>query len=122
MLAPWRDAFSIRLGGEVQALRWLVARAGIYYESSATTANWTDISSPDADKIGLATGLSILLGRFSLDCAYEHIFPREVTTSYSHATLINVIPNGPTGGPVGNGVYRFHFDVVHLGLRIQLPD
>jgi long-subunit fatty acid transport protein len=112
----YQDAYSVRLGVDALLLRWLRARAGVYYETSAVRPEWFDISSPDSDKIGLGVGLSFKVRGLWLDAAYSHIFNSTVTTSASLVTLTNVAPGGPTA-VVGNGTYRFSFDTFLIGIR-----
>jgi long-chain fatty acid transport protein len=118
----YQDAYSARLGLAGQPWKYLTLRAGAFYESSAVRPKWFDLSTPDSNKIGVAAGASIKLWKFYIDLAYEHIFPFAVTVTNSQVTLVNVIPNSPAGGPIGNGHYAWSYDVFHFGVRANFFD
>lgn len=116
---PYRDLVSVRLGLELKPVSWLVLRAGGFVETSGSDPQAIDINAPEGFKIGVTTGVSFQLGRlFSIDAAYAHTFVPPVTVSDSRDTVQNVLVASNTK-TIGNGVYRWSFDMAHLGVRFR---
>ncbi len=116
----YRDVYSARLGAELQPLRWLTARAGAFIETAGSDASDIDLSAPESFKVGVTCGASFALGRyFSIDAAYGHTFITPVTVTNSTLTVPNVLVASNTK-TIGNGVYRFSFDMVHVGVRFRI--
>ena len=71
----WETSVSVRGGAEVKLLRWLDARAGIFFDPSPVpTANLAP-NSPDSNRLGVTTGLGANLPwgiSFDLFYAYVH--------------------------------------------------
>ncbi len=71
-----RDTWSLRLGGERDVVRdRLTLRSGVFYERAAISPRWLSASNFDLDKIGLAGGAHVELGRgawMDLAGGYEH--------------------------------------------------
>jgi long-chain fatty acid transport protein len=92
-----------RLGGQWD---WpalgLCARAGISYDQSASRKDTLAPSAPDANRLGLATGLGYQRGRFTVDLAY--LF----------ALLLPAESAGPNARP--EGTYRTHAHVLSVML------
>jgi long-chain fatty acid transport protein len=95
-----------RLGGEWSWPQWnLVARAGASYDQSASRKDTLAPSAPDANRLGLGTGLGYRHGRFTVDVGYlyAHFFPAEAA--------------GPNAQPAGT--YRTHAHVLAVTVGVQ---
>ena len=119
----FRDAYSVRLGGELKILPFLTGRLGFNVETSATTSRYYDISTPDGLKLMASGGVSVHVWKFWIDAAYAHIFSSPVTITDSKVSLTNLapVPGAPTA-IVGNGKAEFSYDLIHLGLRANFFD
>jgi long-chain fatty acid transport protein len=119
----YKDTYSVRLGGEMKVLPFLVARLGFNVETSATSTAYYDVSTPDALKYMGSAGLSAHIWKFWIDVAYAHIFSGAVQITDSRQALTNLAPvqNAPTA-IVGNGTANFSYDILHFGLRANFFD
>jgi long-subunit fatty acid transport protein len=116
----YRDVVSVRAGGEYVLRPWLMLRAGAFFESKGTSTAYFDITSPEANKVGVALGASARLSRtMYLDVALAHTFFPEVDVSNSELTVRDVVApdNLKT---VGNGTYHMDLSFAHVGLRMEL--
>jgi long-chain fatty acid transport protein len=71
----FQDTWSIRVGGEQTLMAGttpITLRAGASYDTSATTPDATSVLTYDADKLTLALGASVALGRLRLDAVFAH--------------------------------------------------
>lgn len=70
----WDTSVSLRGGAEVAILRWLSARAGLFYDPSPVPAATLAPNSPDSDRLGLTTGLGAdLPWGLSIDLFYAYV-------------------------------------------------
>ena len=97
-----------RLGGQWD---WpqlgLAARAGASYDQSASRKDTLAPSAPDANRVGLATGLGWQRGRYTLDVAY--LF----------ALFLPAESAGPNAMP--EGTYRTHAHVLAITVGARMP-
>jgi|GEM_PF-4791399 len=120
----YRDAFSVRLGGEFKPISYLTARLGVLFESSATTDRRFDLAFADSPKIGAALGASFKVWKLFLDVGYMHLFglPITVKNSLSLITALNPTARGSESAytpQVLDGRYQINYDIIQLGIRIQ---
>ncbi|MFI3282232.1 MAG: outer membrane protein transport protein [Rikenellaceae bacterium] len=68
-----------RIGGQYEALEWLTARAGFYYDESPVQDEYFSPETPSMNKLGYTCGVSIMPCAsnryFSIDLAYAYIAP-----------------------------------------------
>jgi long-subunit fatty acid transport protein len=121
LIKNYRDVVSVRGGAEWAARGWLTARAGAFYESAGSSTAYFDMTAPESGKLGLTAGASARVGRVFVDVAVAHVFVPDVTVADSQNQVNNVLVPANTA-VVGNGVYRFSFDYLHLGLRMHFGE
>jgi long-chain fatty acid transport protein len=85
----------------------LCARAGVSYDQSASTRDTLAPSAPDANRLGLATGLGYRRGRFTVDVAYL----------YAH--FFAATAAGANAQP--EGTYRTRAHVIDIMLGVRAP-
>ncbi len=123
----YQDAWSIRLGGDVDPLAALLPglltlRAGAMYESSAIPNNTLDVSLIDADKFGISAGLELAYMGLHLRAGYQHRFLADVEVTDTLASTI--APLGEIFGyetrtAAANGSYRASFDAVAMAFTVD---
>lgn len=59
----YKDAFIARFGWQHSFFNWLTARAGCYYDVTPVPDQYVTPETPDSDKIGITTGLTLKMGR-----------------------------------------------------------
>jgi long-chain fatty acid transport protein len=69
----WRDAVTVRVGGEYQVLEWLTARTGLLFDPAVSPTHTLSPASPDANRLGLAAGVSATHGRLTGDIGYLYL-------------------------------------------------
>jgi long-subunit fatty acid transport protein len=124
----FQDAWSVRLGGEVDLTKAFTVRAGGCYESSAVPDEYVNVSVVDGPKAGGGLGVSVRKGRFTLDVGgiAEVLFDRELAdSSYRQQVLTVDDSNGfattiATGKVVGNGTLTSVFAAGGVGLSVDL--
>ena len=84
----------------------LCARAGASYDQSASRKDTLAPSAPDANRVGLATGVGWQHGRFTVDLAY--LF----------ALFLPAESSGPNAKPEGTYRTRAHVLAITLGARV----
>ena len=70
----FENAFSFRVGGQLQATQGLALRAGAYYALTPVPAGYLTPETPDADRIGLSVGLGYQFGEnFGVDASLLYL-------------------------------------------------
>lgn len=121
----FKDTYSLRMGAEGMATRWLTLRGGVMYESPASRRGYFDLSLPESHKFSLNVGASFAVGRFFIDVAYGHLFALPVTLTQSAMQPLQVIPSIPgldsvsPAGAIGNGRYTYSQDAARVALRFH---
>lgn len=67
-----------RIGAQYEALDWLTARAGFYYDESPVQTEYFSPETPSMNKLGYTAGLSLMpcsSSNLSIDLAYAYIAP-----------------------------------------------
>jgi long-chain fatty acid transport protein len=117
----FRDTFSVRLGGEytggTKALGFKL-RAGFVYDRSAIPPEYLSVLTLDVDKFTPTIGASLLIGKFSLDVVYAHVFGLNTTVDPTRARIYALSP--VRGDPVertavNGGDYTLQANVIGLG-------
>jgi long-chain fatty acid transport protein len=124
------SAYSLRLGGDYEVLPGrLSVRAGFFLETTAIPTASLNTSAVDLDKHGFALGLTGRFGKggwLGLSMGYEYVHMSETRVTNSTAEQINLTAiqiNNPQifrAPSVGSGVYRSGYDILSVGLSIDI--
>jgi long-chain fatty acid transport protein len=87
----------------------LAARAGVVFDKSSSPAEALSATAPDADRVGLGTGLGWTFGRFSLDAAYFYAY------------FLPTEAQGPNAHPEGTYRSTAHVLALTLSVHAALP-
>jgi long-chain fatty acid transport protein len=116
----FRDAWSVRLGGEYGFGKIWGLRGGVSYESSAVPANSMTVLTVDGPKATLGFGAYVRLQKLRVDFLAAHVFilPTDVDPATAQMTPQNpVIANPPAHSDIVNGGhYTSSATVLGLGL------
>jgi long-chain fatty acid transport protein len=118
------NAYSVRLGGDFEVLpKWLVARAGVFFETSAVPLQAVNVGIVDAPKIGFSAGLTFSWQWLTLSAAYGHtqLFEQEVRNSVTRQINLTYLAlDAQSQSPVvGNGIYRSGWHIFTVGLGVN---
>ena len=113
----YSNTLSARFGAEYEALDWLTARAGIYFDESPVDSNYLNPETPSMTKIAYSLGASFQLARsLALDLAYCYVSSADPERTgsypiygYSSGQLEEVFTRN----------YKLHAHVVSFGMRIS---
>ena len=113
----YSNTLSARFGAEYQALNWLTARAGIYFDESPVDSNYLNPETPSMTKIAYSLGASFQLARsLALDLSYCYVSSADPERTgsypiygYSSGQLEEVFTRN----------YKLHAHVVSFGMRIS---
>jgi long-chain fatty acid transport protein len=96
----WNDVLSVKLGGDFNLVpdRWTV-RAGVYYETAAAPAAYTNVDFPAGAQIGAALGASLLLRRAEVALTYQLRYQPSVTATEANARVYQQTPGGSCTAP-----------------------
>jgi long-chain fatty acid transport protein len=118
------DAWSVRLGGEVDVGDRGAVRFGSFWETSAAPEKLRSVFVPDAMKVGLSTGGQWRASdRFTLDAGVIAAKSLQPTIDESILFQVSVDPiSGRIGGgrTVGNGTFGFTSLAFGLGATLEL--
>jgi long-chain fatty acid transport protein len=95
----WRDTWTVRAGAEYRPIPSLAVRFGAFYDQSPVPDETLGPLFPDADRIGLSTGLGYAAGKLSVGIGYlallvadrevvNDAIPSPGTDSYSGSTHV----------------------------------
>ncbi len=117
----FQDTWSLRLGGSIHPLPWLVVRTGGYYETGASPDAYLTVANPDSDKWALALGTGFVLGAWEIDLGYMHVFQATRDIASARSLVTQTIPNNPKDAPtIGGGRYESRYDLIGLSLLVHL--
>jgi len=103
----WGPSVAVRTGVEYAPLRWLTARAGLYFDQSPIPAENLYPSSPDSNRLGATLGVDFRVGKsFSIDLFYDFVAFLGNESTSDRATL---------------AAYAGTAHYVGLGLRLFVP-
>lgn len=103
----YRNGYTFRLGGEVQALPRLKVRAGVLRDVSPSRTDTLNPSLPDSSAIAVSLGIGYrVLPDLEIDAAYFHAFYDSIT-----ATGLEAFP----------GTYQTRANIYALNLAWKLP-
>lgn len=122
----FRDTYSIRLGGE-HSFRighdQLDVRAGGMYEPSAIPTRYLSALTVDLDKVTLALGGSLHIGKWRFDGVYARVIglPKTVAPSQAAIAAVNPVRANPPQYPdtINGGTYQASANVYGVGLAYQ---
>ncbi len=99
----WNDVFSVKLGGDFNLVpeRWTL-RAGVYYETAASPAAYSNVDFPAGAQLGAALGASLLLGRAEVALTYQLRYQPSVTVAEADARVYQQTPGGACTAPASD--------------------
>jgi long-subunit fatty acid transport protein len=125
----YKDTYSLRVGG---AYNWhglggvLTARAGAYYDSSATDPQFTRLDFDTLERYAGTIGLGWHIGGITFNAAYAEVFsPDRIVTNGVIAPANGAQHGQPVDAQgnvlpaVNNGQYSSHTRIVSVGLEIR---
>jgi len=122
----FQDAWSVRLGGEqsFEAGGYpMDFRAGVMYEKSAIPTEYLSVTTVDLDKVTVALGGSLHIGKWRFDAVLARVFgmPTEVDPRTAAITQLNPVIANPPARPVriNGGTYQANANVMGIGLVYQ---
>ncbi len=118
----FRDAFSVRLGGELdggQLAAGLVLRGGVMAERSAVPAEKLTAMNVDLNRLIVTLGVSYALSpKWSLEGVFAYVAMPATTVTTSTLLQTNATrPPWPGRTPVGNGVYQSQAEILGFGAK-----
>lgn len=138
----WNDSLSLRLGGSYQFYELfsrqvdLALRGGSFFETAATSTQFTRLDFLPLSRIGLAVGISLRWKNYEVSVGYAHLFHQrkevapdegtlscdETVTPQCGSVIKQIAPLRPEyeGGAVGNGTYDVSIDELTIGLKAVL--
>jgi long-subunit fatty acid transport protein len=119
----WKDTYSVRLGGQWNAIPdWLTARLGGWWESATQPNAYTTVDLPGFSRFGIGFGLSTSIYGFEIGMAYAHVFQMDRTVE-AGTGLIRQQLVGPEmmieGYAVNEGKYQSSFDIITVGISVD---
>lgn len=111
----YSNTLSARFGVEYNALRWLTARMGIYYDQSPVDSNYLNPETPSMTKIAYSFGASLAFSRHAaLDLSYCYVTSADPERTgsyplYSGSQLTSVFARN----------YKLHAHVLSFGVRVN---
>lgn len=128
----WKDTYSVRLGGQWNAIpQWLTARMGGWWESATQPLEYTSMDLPGFQRFGIGAGLSTSIYGFEIGLAYAHVFQMDRTvkagTGGIRQQLMGTEKNAADefvpvinqGYAVNEGRYKSSFDILTVGISID---
>lgn len=136
----FNNTFSLRLGGDISALRnpdtgnGPVFRLGTFYESNGQDNEWTNLDFASWLRVGASVGASYHIGPVSIDAAFQYVWSPERTVDNGKYNILMPLwvcedpPDDATAEacqgvsrsevvhPVNNGTYRTATQIYSLGL------
>ena len=110
-----KDTVSLHLGADGEIVKNLHLRGGLFWEPSSFPDETFSVALLDDDKVGIALGVSWLIGPVRVDAAVSRVFQgrREIDNS----TLTQINPtNQEQAVVIGNGTYDSSYWVGGLGV------
>lgn len=124
----WMDAWSVRLGGEVNFLDEMFAlRSGVYYETDAIPNETYAVDLMNGQQVGVGVGGSVKLYGVRLDVGYGHVFMFDRVVgdeSIVHAETIKQpgLGHDEPRTRVAMGRYSTSYDVVSVALNVAFDE
>lgn len=118
--ASYNDAWSLRLGGQVDLSSSWTIRAGTFYESSAIPPETQSVALVDGDKLGYGVGGTYKASNWALDLGLSQSFPesREITTSQVRQISVNPLTGDfLEGTDIGNGSFESSLLIFGAGIH-----
>lgn len=142
----FNDTLSLRLGGDVHVTDALTVRAGTFYEGAAngeffsqgsTSPGFTSLDFMPFQRFGVSLGASYVIGDWSLDAAWMHIFSPETVEDNGQVDILFPLwtcqdPQTPQieeqcndrdDSPfhaVNNGRYDVDYDLFSVGFTLNI--
>ena len=116
----WKNAYSIRFGGEIQPIPdRLGIRFGYAFESSAIPDSTLNLTMFDSNKHMVGVGVSGRFEGFDIHFTYAHIFytPRTITAEAAEGTHIGL--EATVTGDIDDGDYSGSADIIGLALGLD---
>lgn len=110
----WRSTYGVRLGGDYNVLRSLLAvRAGLSYESRAMRTPFMNIDYFPMNRVGLHFGATVQFGMLRVTIAYAHMFYERRTVDVGAGRVPEIVAvNRPAAQAVNEGSYKVRADIL----------
>ncbi|MEO6954804.1 MAG: outer membrane protein transport protein [Polyangia bacterium] len=130
----YKDTGSVRVGGAYNFwfdnASMLAIRAGVFYDSPATSDKWTRTDFNTLAKVGYTLGIGYKIRGVTINGAYNFISSSERLTADGRQQVINGLGGTTTGPPpnntpepiFNNGKYGGHTHVLFLGLTFNVDE
>lgn len=122
----WQDAWSVRLGGEVNFFEQMIAlRSGVMYETAAVPTSSLNVELLNGEKLGVGIGGSVKVFGVTLDVGYGHhfVFDRVVgdeSILYVENPVRTFNPEPRTR--IAMGRYSMSYNVLSVGLNVAFDE
>ena len=128
----YKDTGSVRLGGAYnfwfENATMLSLRAGVFYDSAATSDKWSRTDFNTLAKVGYTVGIGYKVRGVGINGAYNFISSSDRVTANGRQQIINGL-GGTTSGPDGtpepvynNGKYSARTHVLFLGFTFNTDE
>jgi long-subunit fatty acid transport protein len=128
----YKDTGSVRIGGAKNFLfsnrSVLAVRGGFFYDSSATSNQWTRVDFDTMAKIGFTLGLGYKIRGVKINIAYNYIASPERIVTAGHQQILNGLTGTPSqnnGDPTpvfNDGTYHASAQVLLIGLGFDFDE
>ena len=122
--AGYRDAWSLRLGGQQDVTDAFTLRTGVFYEVSAIPGATQSVSLIDGNKIGYGLGGGYRANEnwvFDFGVTQSFLSPTEVTDSEVHQISVDAMTGDfLEGTTIGNGTYKSSTLIFGGGFTVEL--
>ena len=128
----YHDTFSLRLGGAYNAALpagVLSIRAGLYYDSPATSPKDTRLDFDTLPKLAATVGLGYAVHGFTINVAYAYVHDFDRTVTDGDIAPVNGAAHGESiddaGNPlpaVNNGKYHGETHILSIGLTARFDE
>jgi len=127
----WKDTYSVRLGGQWNAIpQWLTARLGGWWESATQPVAYTSLDLPAFQRFGIGAGLSTNIYGFEVGFSYAHVFQMDRTVAAGTGRIRQqlmgaekvgdeFVPVINQGYAVNEGTYKSSYDILTVGISID---
>lgn len=128
----WKDTYSVRLGGQYNAIpQWLTARLGGWWESATQPVAYTSLDLPAFQRFGIGAGLSTNIYGVEIGFSYAHVFQMDRTVAEGAGRIKQQlmgtekndagewVPVINQGYAVNEGRYRSSYDILTVGVSID---
>jgi long-chain fatty acid transport protein len=96
----WRDTWSVRLGGDWQAVPdWLALRAGVMWESPSSSPEYSYLDVFPGHRLGVSAGFSFTVEGFDFSASYTYLFQLPVSVTEEESRVYQQAPGSACVAP-----------------------